>query len=57
MSERWVNAVVEGVLPLDVSVDATKAEKLDAVEEALEALTEGCNLDWVFVASWRDEEE
>lgn len=56
MSDRWVNGILEGVVPLDVDVDATKAEKMAALERVVETLVEDAGPDWVFTASWRDEE-
>jgi hypothetical protein len=51
-----VNGILEGVVPLDVDVDATKAEKMAALERVVETLVEDAGPDWVFTASWRDEE-
>jgi hypothetical protein len=36
MSERWVNAVIEIRIPLDVAIDATSHEKLEAAVGALD---------------------
>jgi len=36
MGDRWVNAVIEIKIPLDVPVDASSQEKLDAAVEAMD---------------------
>jgi hypothetical protein len=36
MADRWVNAVIEIRIPLDVPVDASKEEKLRAVADAMD---------------------
>jgi hypothetical protein len=36
MGDRWVNAVIEIRIPLDVPVDASREEKLDAVGQAMD---------------------
>jgi hypothetical protein len=36
MGDRWVNAVIEIRIPLDVPVDASREEKLDAIGEAMD---------------------
>ena len=36
MGDRWVNAVIEIRIPLDVPVDASREEKLGAVAEAMD---------------------
>lgn len=36
MPERWVNAVIEIRIPLDVPVAASREEKLDAAAEAMD---------------------
>jgi hypothetical protein len=36
MRDRWVNAVIEIRIPLEVPVDASGQEKLDAVVEAMD---------------------
>jgi hypothetical protein len=36
MGDRWVNAVIEIRIPLDVPADASGQEKLDAAGEAMD---------------------
>ena len=38
MGERWINAVIEVVSPLDVPVDAPESDKERALERELERL-------------------
>jgi hypothetical protein len=38
MGDRWVNAVIEIRVPLDVPVDASREEKLGAVAEAMDRI-------------------
>jgi hypothetical protein len=50
MPERWVNAVVEITIPLDVPVDALPSEKIDAAVAKVEELDiysdEGYTVGW-----------
>jgi hypothetical protein len=50
MPERWVNAVVEITIPLDVPVDALPTEKIDAAVAKVEELDiyseEGYTVGW-----------
>jgi hypothetical protein len=63
MGERWVNAVIEITIPLDVAVDASSHEKFDASVEAMDRVpmpdsaTATCRWqvveDGELVADWR----
>jgi hypothetical protein len=51
MGDRWVNAVIEIRIPLDVPVEASREEKLGAVAEAMDRVQMPDNA----VAAYRSE--
>jgi hypothetical protein len=55
MTNEWVNAVIEITTPLDVSADASDAEKWEATHKAADVFWESMpkgNRDWVGTEHW-----
>ena len=52
MPDRWVNAVVEIVVPLDVPVDASPEDKGEALAAFMERVFEHAGDDWVASGRW-----
>jgi hypothetical protein len=51
-ADRWVNAVITVVIPLDVPVTATPLEKQDATSDAMDLVTVPPGV--VMSARWQD---